>query len=389
MASFEQLKSGKWRAIVRVNGKKVFSPASVLKSDAQAWAINAEHGRLNGGLITNQPEGTIAFHIQRYRDELEAKLRWGGTKEFHLQALSRDLGYIQAAKLTQQDVVNYGKRLADEKQKDGKTPRRNGESVLSRISYLSEVFKAASDLWGVHPAVQATVQVGLNALKRRDIAYINEGRDRQTTAQEVERVKDAAFAGMGPAATIPLADMIHILEVLPLRTGELLKIRREDFVPEERSVWLRARKHPNPRIKARNDEKIPLMRIKGRDTWELIYGRMEEGMDAPFDYVSNSVAHCWRRAAKRAGAEDLHMHDLRAHSITEMMMAGVKLTSIMRISGHKNYKVMLGRYARINPQAVADEIELLMNDQEKAEAQADFKKKMMGHSGGPKLKLAA
>jgi integrase len=383
MATTERLPSGKYRGIVRINGQKKFTKAVATKAGAMADAVAMENSRNQGGLVTKMPEGTIGRYIQLYREELEERSRWGTTKENHLNVLARDLGDIEAAKLTKQMIFDYGKRLSRERRADGVTPRRNGETILGRISYLGEVFKAASDLWDVHPIVSATIQAGLSALKRRDICYINEGRDRQTTAPEVERIKDAAFASCGPAATVPLADMIHILEVLPLRTGELLKIKREDFVPEERMVWLRARKHPNPRIKQRNDEKIPLMKIKGRDTWELIYGRLQDGMDAPFDYLGNSVAHAWRRAAKRAGAEDLHMHDLRAHAITEMMMAGVKLTSIMRISGHKNYKVMLGRYARINPQAVADEIELLMNDQEKAEIQADIKAK------GAKLRLVA
>ena len=139
---------------------------------------------------------------------------------------------------------------------------------------------------------------------------------------------------------------MRVLSVLPLRVGELLGIEWDDLRPAERAVVIRGRKHPDAKVKARNDQLVPLIKVGDVDTFDLIANRPRY-FSRPFPYNRTTVSSAFWFAAKCCNIEDLHLHDLRAGAISKLLGKGVSIPIVAAISGHKNWKVLQRHYARI------------------------------------------
>lgn len=68
------------------------------------------------------------------------------------------------------------------------------------------------------------------------------------------------------------------------------------------------------------------------------------------------VSAAFGDAVLRLGIKDLHLHDLRAHSLSRLLEAGVPIPQVALISGHRNWKILARNYSRIDPASVHDSI---------------------------------
>lgn len=75
----------------------------------------------------------------------------------------------------------------------------------------------------------------------------------------------------------------------------------------------------------------------------------EDGNIIQMSYEALSAA--WRRALKRAGIEDLHIHDLRHTAATRMALATGNIFLVKVLGGWKNWD-MLDRYVNVSPDDV-------------------------------------
>jgi integrase len=65
--------------------------------------------------------------------------------------------------------------------------------------------------------------------------------------------------------------------------------------------------------------------------------------EPPWDFT-----HTFADAVKRAGIQDLHLHDLRHTWASRLAMAGVDLLTIKELGGWKTL-IMVQRYAHLSP----------------------------------------
>ena len=70
------------------------------------------------------------------------------------------------------------------------------------------------------------------------------------------------------------------------------------------------------------------------------------------------VTHSFRTVCKKAGIIDFHFHDLRHTFASHLVMAGVDLTTVSRLMGHKSLTMTL-RYAHLAPNHLANAVNLL------------------------------
>jgi integrase len=192
------------------------------------------------------------------------------------------------------------------------------------------------------------------ALRRQKIVTKAPPRTRRPSDPELDAI--VAYHRRQQRATVDLVSIINVLRVLPLRVGELLKIEWGDLDPERRTVKLRARKHPSIEVREVNDSVIPLPVIAGVDTWALVAGQ-PRFYERPFPYKRTAVSHAFWAASRGAGVQDLHVHDLRAFSISKLLEASVPIAMVAHLSGHKNWKVLQSTYTRLHPEAVREAIE--------------------------------
>lgn len=341
MATFRQ-REGRWQAIIRRVDLKATRTFDRLK-DAQVWAREQERAA-DRGEHTGEMLGTLGPLIEKYERKVWKDKRWGPSKTHELKMLRRDLGNRPLRGLSKTVVLNYANGL-------DLTPG----GVSGRLSYLREVLRTARDLWGVRVPL-ADLDAAMSAARRMKIAGKPGVRTRRPTQDELTALKEHGRARQN--TVIDLAAVIEVLEILPLRAGELIGIKWSDLNDERRTAIIRGRKHPDINIKEQNDQEVPLITFKGVDTYRLIADRSRH-LDSPFPYNRGSLSSAFGMAALRLGIKDLHLHDLRAHALSGLLEAGVPIPLVALISGHRNWKVLATNYARLDPVSVHDAIERL------------------------------
>jgi integrase len=338
MATFRQ-REGRWQAIIRRVDLKATRTFDRLK-DAQVWAREQERAA-DRGEHAGEMLGTLGPLIEKYERKVWKDKRWGPSKTHELKMLRQDLGNRPLKGLSKTVVLNYANGL-------DLTPG----GVSGRLSYLREVLRTARDLWGVRVPL-ADLDAAISAARRMKIAGGSNVRTRRPTRDELDAIK--AYGRAQTTAIIDLAAVVDVLEILPLRAGELVGIQWPDLNDERRTSIIRGRKHPDINIKEQNDQEVPLITFKGVDTYHLIADRPRY-LPSPFPYNRGSLSTAFGMAALRLGIKDLHLHDLRAHALSGLLEAGVPIPQVALISGHRNWKVLAKHYARIDPVSVHDAI---------------------------------
>lgn len=338
MATFRQ-RGGRWQAIIRRTDLKA-TKSFDRKGDAQAWARAREREADMADVLPPKMIGTLGPLIDRYVKEVKPLKKWGVSKAHSLERLKRDLGNKRLEDLTQATVLNWAKAQ----------PLANG-SVSSLLSYLKEVLKTAKALWGT-PVPLADLEAAMATARRMGISGQSGVRTRRPTAEEIAKV--LAEADVRRNAVIDLGDIVRVLSVLPLRLSELLGIQWTDLNAERRTALIRSRKHPDSRVKETNHQEVPLIKFGGIDTFDLIMARQSLILDSPFPYKSNSVSTAFHMCALRCQIVDLHLHDLRAYSLSRLLEAGIPIPQVALISGHRNWKILQKNYARLDPTSVHD-----------------------------------
>jgi integrase len=344
LASIFKTNDGTWRAQVRKRGIRD-SRNFDRKTDAAAWATMREREiDLGAAGLPRRADGTLSDLLHEYHRVVYPLKRYSRSKSYELHMLERDLGNVAVAALSTQRVVEYALQLRQ---------RLNGNGILNRLSYLREVLRAAADLWDA-PTPVAQVEAAMTALKRQKVTLKSPPRSRRASDAEIDAIIE--FHQGQRYAGIDLPAIVSVLRVLPLRVGELLKIKWDDLLPEQRAVRLRARKHPDINVRESNDYLVPLPVIAGTDTWALIADR-PRFLPRPFPFSRPAVSSAFCYCASRAGVENLHLHDLRAFAISKLIEAGVAIPMIAHLSGHRSWKLLQNTYTRLSPAEVAKAVE--------------------------------
>ncbi len=95
-------------------------------------------------------------------------------------------------------------------------------------------------------------------------------------------------------------------------------------------------------------EKLALSNVDGR---KFVF---HEKDGKPFDSVKRS----FKTACDDAKIKDFHFHDLRHTFASQLVMAGIDLTTLKELLGHKDIKMTL-RYAHLAPSHKLRAVELL------------------------------
>lgn len=341
MATFQR-RGDRYRAIIRRPNLKASKSFKRL-GDARVWATAQERAADLGGIVPGRSAVTIGALIDLYERELWPSKRWGPTKAQELKVLRRDLGAKLTDQLTRTAVSAYLRGL-----------KLGPASISIRLSYLRDVLRAGRDLFNV-PVRLDEVDSAIGAARRTGRAGKSSTRDRRPTEAELKAI--IAHAEGNARSMIDLAAVVRVLAVLPLRLGELLAIQWDDIDAERRTVTLRSRKHPDIREKERPQE-VPLITFAGIDTFALIDDRPRY-MTAPFPYIASSVSAAFTVTCRALKIEDLHLHDLRAYSISRLLEAGVPVPQVALLSGHRNWRILAKHYARLDAASVHDTLKRL------------------------------
>jgi integrase len=344
MASITKLPSGAFRVQIRRKGRYA-SETFLRREDAQKWARQAET-LVDQGLPPNRSSiarlhtfgDLIDLHIADMCAVGKPPRR---SKAATLTTLKRDLGSDKIGHLDRHKLIEYGRKRAEQ----GAGPVTLGID----IGVIKMILTHAAAVHGLEISAEC-VDLARIALKRLGLIGKGVERDRRPTAAELQRL----FRCFDENArlTIPMTRIVQFAVATAMRLDEICRVEWGDLDRERRMLMIRDRK--DPRNKAGNDQRIPLLAATGFDAWALVLAQGACRADASgpiFPYNSKSVGTAFRRACADAEITDLHFHDLRHEGTSRLFEVGLSIEQVALVTGHKDWK-MLRRYTHIRPESL-------------------------------------
>jgi integrase len=329
MASIVQTAAGTFRVLVRKKGSKTLCKTFPTRKEAERWARQTEAAIESGAVVKSAKGATVGDAITAYiqmREEGARPINPQSNEVYMLRWLERDLGDEVVAGIKPQRLATYCTRRG----KTGAGPY----TISMEISKLGTVLKySAMALGETFPDIVAQSRPLLDHL-----GLIGPGtpRERRPTADELAAVREAAQP--------LLRDIIDFAIATCMRRGEIVRMTWADVDADARLLTIKDRK--DPRKKAGNDERIPLL----GDSMAIIQ-RQPKIDDRVFPVIPEWVSDNFLLACRVAKVEDLVFHDLRHEGISRLFESGLRIEQVALVSGHKSW-AMLKRYTQLKPESL-------------------------------------
>ncbi|MBS41331.1 MAG: integrase [Rhodospirillales bacterium] len=322
MASITK-RQNKWQVRIRLSNYPTVTKTFNKKSHALQWARETEI-QIEKGLLTtgyDKAEDNLRVVLERYLSEVTPSKKGHKVEGIRLKKLMRDpiaatkFGYLKPSHL-----IKYRNQRLKEV---------SASTVKKELNILSHVFETAIKEWDM--------PINGNPIRQITKPKENKPRDRRLENDEEERLLLSCSQSRNPY----LLPFIIVATETTMRRGELLQLERQHLNLNNRTAYLPMTKNGDSRtvplstraIAALN--KIPI-HISGK----------------VFPVSETALRGLWNRACRRAGINNLHLHDLRHEGTSRLFELGLNIMEVSTITGHKDLK-MLKRYTHLKAQDLA------------------------------------
>lgn len=278
--------------------------------------------------LEKKPEYTFTDLYKRYAEWAEGRQKsWKGSRGHMARQLQR---YFDNYLLNDFDV-----EIIEQFQSNELKRGLNAGGVNRLVSLLKAMFTKAVD-WNM---------ITEDVLKRvRKVKAIKGERKilRYLTIEECQRLIDSCDSILKPVIVIAL----HT----GMRRGEILNLKWTDIDMKHRFILLR-----DDSTKTSEKREIPIS-----DTLFDTIRSLPRRLDS--DYIFNNISKDFRKrfasALKRAKISNFRFHDLRHTFASHLVMAGVDITTVSKLLGHKSLTMTL-RYAHLAPSHLVEGVKKL------------------------------
>tara|TARA_A100001037_G_scaffold32100_1_gene25235 strand:+ start:13461 stop:14441 length:981 start_codon:yes stop_codon:yes gene_type:complete len=322
MASITK-RQNKWQVRIRLSNYPTVTKTFNKKSHALQWARETEI-QIEKGLLTtgyDKAEDNLRVVLERYLSEVTPSKKGHKVEGIRLKKLMRDpiaatkFGYLKPSHL-----IKYRNQRLKEV---------SASTVKKELNILSHVFETAIKEWDM--------PINGNPIRQITKPKENKPRDRRLENDEEERLLLSCSQSRNPY----LLPFIIVATETTMRRGELLQLERQHLNLNNRTAYLPMTKNGDSRtvplstraIAALN--KIPI-HISGK----------------VFPVSETALRGLWNRACRRAGINNLHLHDLRHEGTSRLFELGLNIMEVSTITGHKDLK-MLKRYTHLKAEDLA------------------------------------
>ena len=325
MASFRKRKGG-WNVQVRRSGFPHLSKTFTIKTDAQAWARDAELRLERDELfIPAKPDlGTLGDILSRYLRDITSKKRGREPESLRIGKIVRhSMCSIKISKLSSMDIASY---------RDERLKELVPASVVMELSLMSHAIDTARKEWGLY--------LPENVVKKVNKPRIGRGRDRRLLAGEEQEILKAC----SECKNYYFRPLVMIAIETAMRRGELLNLKWEDTDIERQVAHLEMTKNGS-----RRDVPLSLKALEVLSSMpHSINGRV-------FPLTEDAVKGLWFRILKKTGITDLRFHDLRHEATSRFFEKGLNVMEVSAITGHKDLR-MLKRYTHLRAEDLAKKL---------------------------------
>ncbi len=321
MASYRKFK-GKWQVQVRRKGHKSMSKSFFYRKDAETWARTIERKLDNGCEIIDKSmlsTTSLADLLIKYRDTITIKKRRCNVETYSIDAFLRHkYSKLMLSEITPKTFASY---------RDERLKKVKPSTVAREFTIYKHAFQVAINEWDI--------PLGSNPLHKVKLPKYDDKRSRRLEAGELDTMISYCKAQQQPE----LLSVIILAIESGMRRGELLRLSKEHYNAEARTLLIPLTKSGHPRT-------IPLTSkaaniIDNVRPTHKVYSKSTEG------FMS-----AWQMLIKKTGIVDLRFHDLRHEAISRFFEMGLSVPEVALISGHRDYR-MLQRYTHLKPEQVA------------------------------------
>jgi integrase len=344
MASITE-RNGRFLVRVRREGFPTVTKTFTRRSDGAAWARRVE-ADMESGRWQAHPAAvpTLRAVIQEYRKVIAPKMKGATTYRYRFDEFERlPFAVLRISDVPVADLARW---------RDEQLSLFRPGTVARKLAMLSSMFNWAQKERG---------WLTQNPLAQIRRPRADDSRTRTLSGEEVDWLMQAARTSK--ATWLPAA--LTILMLSAMRRGELFSLRREDLSFEAGVAHLRDTKNGSPRDVPLCPQAIAALRtLSGQAEREgrafLLPLGSAGSLSTRFVVTVKRARALYEAACESCGKspapgflEDLRLHDLRHHAVTQLAQTGAFSTvELMAISGHKTTK-MLVRYTHLQASALA------------------------------------
>lgn len=315
-----------WQVQVRREGFPPLTKSFSVRTDAAEWARDKERQIDRTELPTTIRDFkgmTVADLLRRYEQEVTPRKRGAKFEQSRLrQLLNHSIANTNLHNLSGASVSHY---------REDRLKVVKPASVRRELVVLRHVFEVARTEWGM--------PIHTNPVHQIKLPNDSKPRERRLEDGDAARLAD----GLSSKSAWYLRPLIALAIETGMRRGELLSIRWKDVDVTAPTIRILKTKNGHPRT-------IPLT-PKAVE----ILSSLERRDDRVFPVSPNAVRLAWERLRRRAGLQDLRLHDLRHEAVSRFFEYGLTVPEVALISGHRDPR-MLSRYTHLRPEKVAEKL---------------------------------
>ncbi|MBM6581764.1 site-specific integrase [Microvirga sp. BT689] len=314
-----------WQAQVRREGYPPLSKTFPSKADAAAWARDQERAIDRAELPTTARalKGiTVGDLLRRYREAITPTKRGAEPEKYRIKTiLAHAVAQVSLNRLSPAAVAQY---------RDDRLKVVKPGTVRRELAIVQHCFEIAKKEWGLPLLTNPVQQIAMPEAQR--------SRERRLEEGETNALVSAASA-----SNWYLLPFIALAIETGMRRGELLSIRWKDVDLTAPTVRILKTKNGHPRTIPLTPKAIEVLTSLDRKDERV------------FPVTPNAVRLAWERLRRRAGLEDLRLHDLRHEAVSRFFEYGLTVPEVALISGHRDPR-MLSTYTHLRPEKVAEKL---------------------------------
>jgi len=326
-----------WIRYAGLDGKMIYESSRSTKfKDAETLLIQRKQTIKEGKQPETKSIGNYTFSelAEKYLSWVQGRQRAYRTKFYIIGRLLNTFGNLPLRK--------FSTAIVEQLQTDLMSRGLKNSSCNKTLNIIKHMFNKAVE-WDM-----AEVEV-LKRVRKVKLLQDNSKRLRYLSKEECQVLINACDPHVKPIVVTALNT--------GMRRGEVLGLKWDNIDLRHGFILLDITKNGEKR-------EIPINK-----TLEALFldKNLIRRLDIPFVFYDSltgkpykNVKRSFYTACKRVGIRDFHFHDLRHTFASHLVMAGVDITTVKELLGHKDIKMTL-RYAHLAPSHKVKAVDILDN----------------------------
>lgn len=343
-----------WISYAGIDGKVIRETAktSVFK-DAEDLLIKRKQAVRDGNLpevkrrIENHTFNELAIDYLKWAERQRAFEQ----KSLIIDQLKERFGHIQLRRFDTRLVESY----QSERLQAGKKRLKSGEIVGNKPATINRHVATLKHIMTKAVEWEMVEEETLKRVRRAKMLEENNRRLRFLSVEESQALINACDKQLNH-----LKPIVTMALNTGMRKGEILSLTWDDVDLTHGFILLSRTKNGERREVSINTTLRSILE-------ELFKGtaKRPRRIDVPYvfyDYPTGkpyaNVHRSFVTACKNANIRDFHFHDLRHTFASHLVMAGIDITTVSSLLGHKDLKMTL-RYSHLSPRHTAKALDIL------------------------------